>query len=124
MIVMVELLLPPIGTGGRGLVALGRGVVDILVTTTVNVSLPSLSVSLTVLTLAQAGPREPAEILSLTEPPMKSDGPNIIKSDNRPLPPIKILHQTLQAQNQTCIRIFNLYLSLSLSLTCCCSIHC
>lgn len=56
IIVMVELLLPPIGTGGRGLVALGRGVVDILVTTTVNVSLPSLSVSLTVLTIAQAGP--------------------------------------------------------------------
>ena len=48
MIVMVELLLPPISTGGRGLVVLGRGVVDIFVTTTVNVSLPSLSVSLTV----------------------------------------------------------------------------
>ena len=75
MIVTVDVLLPPMGTGLCGSLALGDGGVLILVTAIKNVSFPSLSVSLIVLTIAHSGPWEPAGIVSWTEPATKSGGP-------------------------------------------------
>lgn len=75
MMVIVDVLLPPMDTGVCGSLALGDGLVLIFVTPTRKVSFPSLSVSLRVRTTAHSGPWEPAGIVSWADPPTKSGGP-------------------------------------------------